>query len=392
MSAKIETTKTPSPFNRPLSASGIKTFMDCKAKFYRQYILGLPRYTSDALKFGRAVHYSLESVEKLLQRENRRQVSQEDIDFAIQQFHEGVATEGLGNFELIVEGESILRKYFSTYDSNDKVLAVEKRFRLTTAYGVPITGAIDKLVEVSSDTIVVVDYKTSFFTQTQSEAEDDIQLSMYDLAVRQLYPQYDNVILMLDYLRKKPVVTHRNDEQRKRFESFLVEIYKAIQALDESTAREQLNQFCGWCDYTNICKSYNKVFNAQNEFPELAITPSFTEEEAIRSLELVKINQGILESRKRELSHWITGKMSDTGRRVEDNNKYIDVVQQSRIKYDSKSVYVSVPTDEFLNMVTVNKTSLEKFLADNPKFRDDIERASAVSYGSFYPLVKSKSS
>jgi hypothetical protein len=24
-------------FNRPLSASAIKTFMDCRAKFYRQY-------------------------------------------------------------------------------------------------------------------------------------------------------------------------------------------------------------------------------------------------------------------------------------------------------------------------------------------------------------------
>jgi CRISPR/Cas system-associated exonuclease Cas4 (RecB family) len=293
---------------------------------------------------------------------------------------------------LITEGESILRKYFSTYDGNDNVIAVERRFRLTTIDGIPITGAIDKIVEVSDDTIVVVDYKTSFFTQTPSEMEDDIQLSMYDLAVRQLYPKYSNVILMLDYLRKKPVVTTRNDEQRKRFESFLVEVYKAIRELDEFNAKEQINQFCGWCDYTNICKSYNKVFNSENEFPELAITASFTEEDAIRSLELVKINQAILDSRKRELNHWVTGKMSDTGRRIENNSKYIDVIQQSRIKYDSKSVYTSVPVEEFLGMVTVNKTSLEKFLAENPRFRGDIERAAAVSYGSFYPQVKNKSS
>jgi capsule polysaccharide modification protein KpsS len=84
--------------------------------------------------------------------------------------------------------------------------------------------------------------------------------------------------------------------------------------------------------------------------------------------------------------------MSDTGRRIENNSKYIDVIQQSRIKYDSKSVYTSVPVEEFLGMVTVNKTSLEKFLAENPRFRGDIERAAAVSYGSFYPQVKNKSS
>jgi RecB family exonuclease len=379
-------------FNRPLSASAIKTFMDCRAKFYRQYILGLPRYTSDALKFGRAVHFALESIEHLMLKEKRNTISKEDIEFSIQKFHQSCAEEGLCNFELITEGESILRKYFSTYDGNDNVIAVERRFRLTTIDGIPITGAIDKIVEVSDDTIVVVDYKTSFFTQTPSEMEDDIQLSMYDLAVRQLYPKYSNVILMLDYLRKKPVVTTRNDEQRKRFESFLVEVYKAIRELDEFNAKEQINQFCGWCDYTNICKSYNKVFNSENEFPELAITASFTEEDAIRSLELVKINQAILDSRKRELNHWVTGKMSDTGRRIENNSKYIDVIQQSRIKYDSKSVYTSVPVEEFLGMVTVNKTSLEKFLAENPRFRGDIERAAAVSYGSFYPQVKNKSS
>lgn len=379
-------------FNRPLSASAIKTFMDCRAKFYRQYILGLPRYTSDALKFGRAVHFALESIEHLMLKEKRNAISKEDIEFSIQKFHQSCAEEGLCNFELITEGESILRKYFSTYDGNDNVIAVERRFRLTTIDGIPITGAIDKIVEVSDDTIVVVDYKTSFFTQTPSEMEDDIQLSMYDLAVRQLYPKYSNVILMLDYLRKKPVVTTRNDEQRKRFESFLVEVYKAIRELDEFNAKEQINQFCGWCDYTNICKSYNKVFNSENEFPELAITASFTEEDAIRSLELVKINQAILDSRKRELNHWVTGKMSDTGRHIENNSKYIDVIQQSRIKYDSKSVYTSVPVEEFLGMVTVNKTSLEKFLAENPRFRGDIERAAAVSYGSFYPQVKNKSS
>lgn len=379
-------------FNRPLSASAIKTFMDCRAKFYRQYILGLPRYTSDALKFGRAVHFALESIEHLMLKEKRNSISKEDIDFSIQRFHQSCAEEGLCNFELITEGESILRKYFSTYDVNDNVIAVERRFRLTTIDGIPITGAIDKIVEVSDDTIVVVDYKTSFFTQTPSEMEDDIQLSMYDLAVRQLYPKYSNVILMLDYLRKKPVVTTRNDEQRKRFESFLVEVYKAIRELDESNAKEQINQFCGWCDYANICKSYNKVFNSENEFPELAITASFTEEDAIRSLELVKINQAILDSRKRELNHWITGKMSDTGLRIENNSKYVDVIQQSRVKYDSKSVYTSVPVEEFLGMVTVNKTSLEKFLVENPRFRADIERAAAVSYGSFYPQVKNKSS
>lgn len=377
-------------FNKPLSASSIKTLMDCPAKFVRQYFLKLPRYTSDALKFGRAVHGALEHLEKALMERGATKATKEDVQNCVTEFYDVAAEEGLCSMALLQEGEEILRKYFSTYDSNDRVLAVEERFRLTTDDGIPIAGAIDKIVEVDRDTLVVVDYKTSFYTQTPDELQDDIQLSMYDLAVRKLYPQYENVILMLDYLRKKPVVTHRDESQRARFEKFLVSVYKRIQELDPENVREQINQFCGWCDYSNVCVAFNKVFNETNQFPELAITPNFTEEDAIRALSLLKTNSAILESRKRELNAWVTGRMKETGRKIQNDSAYIDISQNSRVKYDTSVVYNTIPTEQFLSMATVSKTSLEKFLNKHPGYRGDIERAATVSYGNFYAQVKSK--
>jgi RecB family exonuclease len=377
-------------YNRPLSASSIKTLMECEAKFVRQYILKIPRSTNDALKFGRAIHEALEYIEVLLKKEDRDYDEEVDFELCRTAFYDSAAKEGLANASLLEEGEEVLKKYLSSRDSRDKVVDLEKRFKLVTDYGIPITGAIDKIVEVSEDTCVVVDYKTSFYTATPSELEKDVQLSMYDLAVRQLYPQYKNIILMLDYLRKKPVVTQRDDAQRGRFEKFLVSVQKRIKELEAERAREQINTFCTYCDYRNICTVYNKVFGRGNTFPELTITENFTAEDCIDALDIVKSNQKILKEKDRELRLWITSHMKETGRKVETKERYVEVIQQSRVSYDTPVVYNTIPTEEFLKMAVVNKTSLDRFLAVNPSYRGAIERAAKITYSDFYPQIKDK--
>ena len=377
-------------YTRPLSASSIKTLMECPAKFVRQYIERIPRGTNDALKFGRAIHEALEYIETVLLKEDRPYEEELDLKPCIKVFYKSSVDEGLSNMALLEEGESILTRYLSSRDPRDKVVSLEQRFQLTTNYGIPITGAIDKIVEVSEDTCVVVDYKTSFYTATPSELESDIQLSMYDLAVRMLYPQYKNVILMLDYVRKRPAVTQRDDAQRARFEHFLVEVRKRMDDLDPNKAREQINKFCTFCDYSNICTAYNKVFLRDSDFGETAVTSNFTPEDCVKSLETVKLNQKILKEKDRELRLWITNHMNKTGQKVETSEKYVEIIQASRVSYDTSVVYNTIPIEDFLKMSVVNKTSLDRFLGANPSYRSAVERAANVTYSDFYPQIKQK--
>ena len=73
---------------------------------------------------------------------------------------------------------------------------------------------------------------------------NDIQLSLYDLVARQLFPQYKRVILALDLLKSDALYTYRTDEQRQDFEVYLKAVYDQMLSLKEEEVRASLNTFC----------------------------------------------------------------------------------------------------------------------------------------------------
>ena len=115
-------------------------------------------------------------------------------------------------------------------------------------------------MEVDPKTLLIVDYKTSKTVPDGDKLRSDIQLSMYNLVARQLYPQYDNVILCLDMLRKDELVyTYRTEEELNAFEAYLKVIHTQMSSIKEEDVFPSLNTLCGWCDYCNICEKYKEM-------------------------------------------------------------------------------------------------------------------------------------
>jgi len=378
-------------YTKPLSSTSIESFLQCEAKFVRNYLLKYPKDTdSNILKFGRAIHDCLEKSEDYLKELNIDKVPNSVIDSFIESFREIAVEHKLNNATLVNEGEALLRQYFQDFDNSDKVIETEYFFNITTKYGVRIVGAIDKLVELDPETVVVVDYKTGNYSKTEEELYNDIQLSMYDLAVRYEFPQYKHVVLMLHYLKNKPVCTYRNDEDREHFEKFLVEVDKRIRALTPDAAKEMKNKFCPWCDFRETCKSYADTYNKVPDYPELAIGPNTTDDDVIKALELIDINEKILDERKRAFKFWVSQRQESTGVPVEANGKIANIRQSGRIQYDPSVVYNSIPLESFLSLVSIKKRELDNFLKDNPKFRTDVERTASFSYNDFFIKVSKK--
>lgn len=381
----------PVKYTKPISATSIESVLQCPAKFARQYLLKYPKDTdSDVLKFGRAIHDCLDKAEKYIRDRKVKEVSVHLVDEFTSMFRELAVEHKIGNPTLVNEGVSLLNTYFQGFDPGDKVIETEYFFNITTKYGVRIVGAIDKLVELDPNTLVVVDYKTGNYSKTEEELYNDIQLSMYDLAVRYKFPQYKHVVLVLHYLKNKPVCTYRTEEDRENFENFLVSIDKVIRELTPETAIEMKNKFCPWCDFKNTCKSYIDTYNKVNEYPELAITDATSEADVIKALELIDINEKILDERKRAFKFWVSQRQETTGLPVEANGKIINMRQNGRVQYDPAVVFNSIPLESFLDMISIKKKELDLFLKENPKFRNDIERAASFTYNDFYIKVGKK--
>jgi len=85
-----------------------------------------------------------------------------------------------------------------------KLLATEDKFNQDIEYKgktYNINGIIDLVIELDEDTVEIIDYKTGRYKMSFNESQKDIQLMLYYLAARRMYPQYKNVFVTIMYVQ-----------------------------------------------------------------------------------------------------------------------------------------------------------------------------------------------
>ena len=112
-------------------------------------------------------------------------------------------------------------------------------------------GFIDRL-ERSGNNFSIIDYKATYYPFSQDKADADWQLGIYELAVRDEFPEAEGVSLTWYFLGPGLVVSSiRSAEQRqdlhRRITALIDEIEKA------SDFPPVANQYCYRCDYNLEC-------------------------------------------------------------------------------------------------------------------------------------------
>jgi|GEM_PF-1874717 len=181
--------QTPEPLFSPqetlnLSASSIKTYMQCPRQFYYKHLLKLPQPTSDVAALGTLVHrvmevfnrqagqlpYTAQSLKSLAERlflfdadeEAFYSVGFEDRD---KQNLSRLSPLGLSQLKqrLLASIEDLVEKgYFDRYGSLRRVYP-EKTLEGVTLPGLErarFRGAMDAVIELSDGSVEIVDYKT----------------------------------------------------------------------------------------------------------------------------------------------------------------------------------------------------------------------------------------
>jgi RecB family exonuclease len=366
-----------------LSATGIKDFLQCQLKAVFRYDRDVLSMKNDYAKLGIAVHTALEQfTRRMLSKQSFPDAT--DYDFAITAFMNSATEEGLENVSFYTEGKQMVTEFIDRFDPSEEVVEIEHRFKITTPDGVPITGAIDKVVEINKDTIAIIDYKTSRNAMTTWELQDDIQLSMYDLAGSLIWPEYKNRLLHLDFVRiNKRVSTYRTEEDRETFNEFLNSVWLQIQKLREEEACGRINNLCGWCDYKTYCPAYASFMKAKE--PQLPPLTDMADGELLTHWEEVTEKKAVLEARQRELKMTVNRKFME-GHGIRADGKELYSTQAARTNYDVSKVVEIIPQDDLYPLLNVNKGRLDRYMKDYPDLKPSLDRIAEVNYNA--PVYK----
>jgi len=368
-----------------LSATAIRDFLQCALKLVFRYDRAIPSIKNDHAKIGIAVHEALEQfTRRMLNKKSFPDAS--DYEFAIAAFMNCATHEGLENMSFYSDGKTMVTEYIDKYDPSEEVLDVEHRFKIVTPEGVPIAGAIDKVVKVNDNTLAIIDYKTARTAMTSWQLQDDNQLSMYDLAASLIWPEYPNRILYLDYVRiDKQVSTYRTEEDRVIFREFLASLWIQINKLPEEEIKGKINNLCGWCDYKSQCPDYAAFIKSDS----ITLSP-MTEMEDTDFLDhwtSVTAKKAVLEARQRELK-MIASERSMRGNDIADGARELHSTQAARTNYDIEEVVGIMPKEDLFTVLAVNKARLDRYVKDHPELKPALAKVATVNYNA--PVFKIK--
>ena len=153
---------------------------------------------------------------------------------------------------------------------NQRIIDVERWFNLPIEYGgstVNIRGFIDLVTENNKKIIEICDYKTGAI-KYYKECGKDMQLRMYHLAARQLYPDYEHIFVKMHYLKyKRPFVFAFGPEDEEETRRQLINRYEEIVANEFPTRRCDRNN--GFVSFDFVCKYMCDMETCQEKFEQM---------------------------------------------------------------------------------------------------------------------------
>ena len=378
--------------NIKLSATRISTFLRCKRKYWFQYEEHIPKLANPSFKLGLACHEALELAGNIWIKKGG--FDKEDLTSIFDLYDKISIREGIEAMEVHSEGKILVQSRLSSFSLGNQIISLEEKFGfpegkysdLKTRYGVPLIGAIDKVVELDNTSLIIVDYKTSKTAPTPDQLKEDLQLSMYDLVAAMLWPQYDRIILCLDMLKSDPVYTYRTPQQREDFDKYLLMVYETMVSLEQKDATASLNVFCPWCDYKEYCEQYIAA-STKSQY-EFLPSSKLSDAKLIEEYESISGTLKILEGRKRDLGMLIMEKINNSGENLKGASKQVYVRQTARSNYDIKVVQSLVKPEDFVEMVSLNKKAVDSYCARHTQVKKKIEDSTTTNYSTPFLATK----
>mgnify|MGYP006276887505 FL=1 len=244
----------------PLSPTKAGVWLDCRYRFFLQYVARVPRRGSWAhLSMGNAIHGVLRDAFDLpaAARTPEGITAMMTRQWSDEGFHDPQQSRHWRD-----RAAEMTERYLGALDPQFEPRSREQNLGARTE-AITITGRIDRLDERADGSVVVVDYKTGRSVPDEDEARSSMALAAYALCVRQSLRRPCHVV-ELHHIPSGSVASweHTDDTLARHLERIdrVGREMAAAEAAWTAGAGEVSTLFpaspgplCGWCDYREEC-------------------------------------------------------------------------------------------------------------------------------------------
>lgn len=265
------------------SHSKLGTFQQCRYKYKLKYIDKVKVPVPDTIEtfMGKLVHAALEKLYKDLQHQHL--TPKEDLlQFFAMRWEEEYDEKILNNSDYPAEnfremGKKFIADYYDHYTpfNHWRTIGIETEDRLqlnNAQYHI----RIDRLACDQEGNYYVCDYKTNKKLKAQEELDEDRQLAMYSLWVKQNFKDCKSVKLIWYFLAfDKEMVSERSEQQLKQLKASTEALIHEIERCEDFPTT--VTSLCNWCEYKPQCPAWRHEAELKEKTPE-----AFKEDDGVK--------------------------------------------------------------------------------------------------------------
>jgi putative RecB family exonuclease len=270
------------------SHSRLSTFEQCQLKYKFRYIDKIKPEIEKTIEahLGSSVHDTLEWIYNTVKENPGKSLNLDEII----SYYINIWQKGLMGDVLIVKkqftqkdylnkGIQFLADYYQRYSPfKDGTIECEKEITINLDEDTKIKGFIDRLVyDIEKGHYEIHDYKTSNTLPTQEKMDQDRQLALYSIAIKEMYGKDKDVVLVWHYLAyDQRIISRRTEEQLENLKQETKKLIEDIKNVKTFLPNKSI--LCEWCEYKTICPEWNieldkeiskKILSKRvNPFPE----------------------------------------------------------------------------------------------------------------------------
>ncbi len=267
---------------RIYSHSRLSTFEQCPLKFKYKYIDKIFIEVEKTIEahLGACIHHALEWIYLEVKHGKLPSIDDFIMTYSNQWRKEYVPAMIIVDTSMTAKdffnkGVQFLLDYYSKhYPFDDGTIELEKeiRIKLDETGEYEIIGFIDRLAKnIQTGEYEIHDYKTANSLPTQERVDNDRQLALYAIAIKEIYGKNEEVCLIWHYLaHNKRICSRRTNEQLHQLKQETFELIKKIEATTEFQSNK--GRLCDWCEYKQMCKEWNtSEENIQNQVKDIKV-------------------------------------------------------------------------------------------------------------------------
>jgi putative RecB family exonuclease len=257
------------------SHSRLSCFEDCPQKYKFHYIDKIETEVENTVEayLGGLVHETLEKLYRDLQYHKKNTLN--DLigylrDEWVKNWTDSIliVKKEYNQNNYMKIAEKFITDYYNRYTpfNQNKTIALEDRIiiNLDDSGDYKLQGYIDRLSEVKDGYYEIHDYKTNSRLPLPEYIENDRQLALYAIGVRNRYPDAEDVRLIWHFLAfDKEIDSTRTEKELIDLKQNTIGLIDQIENEQKFTPNQ--SGLCSWCEFKTICRQWSHLYKLKEK-------------------------------------------------------------------------------------------------------------------------------